>query len=45
MAPRVPVLPLILVIAALAGPVTSWCTTAGGVGEYSTKCPSSVGET
>merc|ERR1712110_449579 len=42
MVQRVPLFPLILVIAALAGPVTSWCTTAGGVGEYSTKCPSSV---
>merc|ERR1712110_1155338 len=42
MVQRVPLFPLILVIAALTGPVTSWCTTAGGVGEYSTKCPSSV---
>ena len=42
--PSVPVLALILVISVLAGPVTSWCTTAGGVGEYSTECPSSVGK-
>ena len=42
----------IYVVAALAlagssmaiTPVTPWCTTAGGVGDYSTKCPSSVGK-
>ena len=25
-------------------PVSPWCTTAGGVGDYSTKCTSSVGK-
>ena len=38
------VLSVILLISFMAAPVTSWCTTAGGVGEYSTECPSSVGK-
>ena len=37
-------LSLVLVISIMASPVTPWCTTAGGVGDYSTKCPSSVGK-
>ena len=39
------ILSLVLMISIMAiTPVTPWCTTAGGVGDYSTKCPSSVGK-
>merc|ERR1711872_1064247 len=39
---RMVLLSLALVTLYLAQPTLSWCTTAGGVGEYSKKCPSSV---
>merc|ERR1711955_84617 len=35
-------LAVLLVMSGLVMELKPWCTTAGGVGEYSTKCPSSV---
>merc|ERR1712241_461550 len=39
---RMVLLSLALVTLYLAQPTVSWCTTAGGVGEHSKHCPSSV---
>ena len=34
----------LLLLSVFSGDVSGWCTTAGGVGDHSTHCPSSVGE-